>query len=138
MRFQVPQFTVIEDKIFGPLTFMQFIYMLGGAGAIIILYALLPLFLSIILGIPVAIFSLALAFYKVNNRPFINMVQNALTYATATKLYLWKKREPKPKAALTTEEKAKEEPIYTPKLTKGKLNDLAWSLDIKEKVTRNE
>ena len=32
MRFQVPQFIEIESKIFGPLTFKQFIYLAGGGG----------------------------------------------------------------------------------------------------------
>ncbi len=135
MRFQVPQFTEVEDKIFGPLTFKQFVYLIGGSGALILLYFLLPLFLVIILGIPIAAFSLALAFYKVNNQPFVKIVQNALVYFSSSKLFLWQKREPKKKIS-QPEEKAKESPLYTPKLTKGKLNDLAWSLDIKEKLGR--
>ncbi len=135
MRFQVPQFTEVEDKIFGPLTFKQFVYLIGGSGGLILLYFLLPLFLVIILGIPIAAFSLALAFYKVNNQPFVKIVQNALVYFSSSKLFLWQKREPKKKIS-QPEEKAKESPLYTPKLTKGKLNDLAWSLDIKEKLGR--
>lgn len=135
MRFQVPQFTEVEDKIFGPLTFKQFVYLVGGAGGLVLLYFLLPLFLAIIVGIPVAALALALAFYKVNNQPFIKIVQNALVYFSSSKLFLWQKREPKKKAE-QPEEKAKESPLYSPKLTKGKLNDLAWSLDIKEKLGR--
>ncbi len=141
MRFQVPQFTEIEDKIFGPFTFKQFVYLIGGAGGILILYSLLPLYLTIFFGIPVSLFSLALAFYKVNNKPFIKIVENAFRYFLSAKLYLWRKVEVKTSPAM---EKAPEKieaeraPIYAPKLTKNKLEDLAWSLDIKEKVTRNE
>jgi hypothetical protein len=29
MQFRVPQFIDIEDKLFGPLTFKQFIYLAG-------------------------------------------------------------------------------------------------------------
>ncbi len=65
MRFQVPQFIEIEDKIFGPLTFKQFIYLLGGGGAVFILYVFLPIYLMVFLAIPVALFALALAFYQV-------------------------------------------------------------------------
>ncbi len=137
MRFQVPQFTEIEDKIFGPFSFKQFIYLIGGVGAIVILYSFLPLFLTILFGIPVGLFSLALAFYKINNQPFIKTVENFLRYTTSSRLYLWQKQ---PYSAKTT--KSKEEKrntatdIYMPKLTKNKLGDLAWSLDIKEKVKR--
>ena len=59
MQFQVPQFIEVEDKIVGPLTFKQFIYLAGGGGVIAILYAFLPLFFVILLGIPVAAFALA-------------------------------------------------------------------------------
>ncbi|MDP3052283.1 MAG: PrgI family protein [bacterium] len=137
MRFQVPQFTEIEDKIFGPFTLKQFIYLIGGAGGVFILYALLPLYLMIPLAIPVGLFSMALAFYKVNNQPFIKVVENAFYYITSSKLYLWKKQEVKVKPA--EEEKPEEKrqtPLYMPKLTKTKLSDLAWSLDIKEKLSR--
>ncbi len=137
MRFQVPQFTEIEDTIFGPLTLKQFIYLIGGAGGVFILYALLPLYLMIPLAIPVGLFSMALAFYKVNNQPFIKVAENAFYYLTSSKLYLWRKQEVKVKPA--GEEKPEEKraaTLYMPKLTKTKLGDLAWSLDIKEKLTR--
>ena len=32
MMFSVPQFIDVEDKIIGPLTLKQFIYLAGGAG----------------------------------------------------------------------------------------------------------
>jgi len=137
MRFQVPQFTEIEDKIFGPLTLKQFIYLAGGAGALVILYGLLPLFLAILFGIPIALFVLALAFYKIHNQPFIKVVENALRYASSSRLYLWKKRETKAKPLrVAPEEKKEQAEEYIPKLTKRKLDDLAWSLDIKEKLER--
>jgi hypothetical protein len=138
MRFQVPQFIEIEDKIFGPLTFKQFVYLVGGGGGIFILYALLPLPLVVILGIPVALFSLALAFYKVNNQPFIKIAENAFRYITSSKLYLWKKKEAKaPVPTLQKAKQAKAPTVQAPKLTKSKLEDLAWSLDIKEKTSRD-
>ncbi|TSC61742.1 MAG: SsrA-binding protein, partial [Parcubacteria group bacterium Athens0416_74] len=32
MQFQVPQFIEVEDKIVGPLTFKQFVFIAGGLG----------------------------------------------------------------------------------------------------------
>lgn len=141
MRFQVPQFTEIEDKIFGPFTLKQFIYLAGGGGGVLLSYALLPLPLAILFGIPFALFALALAFYKVHNQPFIRVVENAFRYTASSRLYLWKKQEVKTKTLEAVEAGAGERKTvstYIPKLTKNKLSDLAWSLDIKEKVTRNE
>lgn len=132
MQFKVPQFLDIEDKIFGPFTFREFVYLVGGAGLCFVLYKLLGLFWGIIPIGAVACFSLALIFYKPNNKPFINMLESAFKYLTQGKLYIWKRR----KVSLTEKNKkimeAKSaEPVnYGPKLTGSKLRDLAWSLDV--------
>ena len=91
MNFQVPQFIEIEDKIFGPLTFKQFIYIAGSAGLAFICYAFLPLFIAFIPILIIVAFGLALAFYQVNERPFIFTIESFLRYLFASKLYIWKK-----------------------------------------------
>lgn len=129
MRFQVPQFIEVEDKIFGPLTFKQFIYLGGGIGLSVILFLLLPNFLAFVLSAPVVLFAAALAFYKVNNKPFINVVEAFFKYTITSKLYLWKKED---KAPTKTVESKPVEQVYVPRLSESKLKDLSWSLDIKE------
>jgi hypothetical protein len=131
MRFQIPQFIEVESKIFGPLTFKQFIYLAGGAGIIFIFYTTLPFWLMIIFAVPVASFSFTLAFYKVHSQPFIKVLENAFNYFVSCKVYIWKKQELKKEKAETKKEEVAQE-IYMPKLTKSKLKDLAWSLNIKE------
>ena len=42
MDYQVPQFIEVEDKLVGPLTFKQFVYLAGGAGICVILFVFLP------------------------------------------------------------------------------------------------
>jgi len=69
MQFKVPQFLDIEDKIFGPFTFKQFVYLAGGAGLCFTLFKLLGLFLELIPILAVAGLALALAFYRPNNKP---------------------------------------------------------------------
>jgi hypothetical protein len=134
MRFQVPQFIDIEDKIFGPLTIKQFVYIAGGAGLAFILFRAIPfVVISIPLMLLVIIFSLALAFYQVNNKPLLNMIQSAFGYAISSKLYLWKKSDKSPEKtpqAIVNQQT----PIYVPKLSQSKLHDLTWSLDIKESL----
>jgi len=96
MKFQVPQFIDMEDKIFGPLSFKEFIYVLGGVGISYILYRFIPItFLAFVCIIPVLSFSIALAFYKPNNKPFIDMVQSSIIFFFGQKQYLWKKQENK-------------------------------------------
>ncbi|QQG45937.1 MAG: PrgI family protein [Candidatus Niyogibacteria bacterium] len=131
-QFSVPQFIEVEDKIFGPLTLKQFIYLLGGVATVFIIYVFLPFFLTVLLGLPVAGLALALAFYKVHNQPFINVMANAVSYYTKSKLYIWKRSETKkPKAQKIS---APKQEFVLPKTTESKLKDLAWSLDVKEKI----
>ena len=131
MRFQVPQFIEIEDKLFGPLTFKQFIYLAGGIGFSVVLFLFLPKFLAIIMALPIMLFAAALAFYKVNDKPFANMVEAFVKYALTDKLYIWKKEPPSLKSSGEPREK-KIEQVYVPKLSESKLKELTWSLDIKE------
>jgi hypothetical protein len=131
-QFNVPQFIEVEDKIFGPLTLKQFIYLLGGGAAVFIIYVFGGTIAVILLGLPIAGFAAALAFYKINNQPFIKIAANALSHYSGSKLYIWQKRETKKPAG---PEISKEAPkLELPKITESKLKDLAWSLDVKEKV----
>lgn len=138
MRFQVPQFIEIESKIFGPLTFKQFVYLAGGAGIIFLFYIELPFFIAVMLAAPVGAFAIALAFYKVHNRPFIKVTESAFRYFMAPKIYIWKKEKIQPPTSIDkmTLRQAKNaaNPQYIPKFTKNKLKDLAWSLDIKHNI----
>lgn len=135
MRFQVPQFIEVEDKIFGPLTLRQFIYLAGGVGIIVILFVTLPRPVALIIGLPVGIFSAVLSFYKVNERPFIHMLESAFNYTVGNKLYLWKKQD-KPIEKRGSSE-TPEALMTAPKLSENRLKELAWSLDIKEHVSVN-
>lgn len=128
-EYQVPQFIEVEDKIFGPLSLKQFVYVAGGIGLCVIILLSLPFYIGILLALPVAVLSGGLAFYKINNKNLVDIIEAAVNFYTKERLYLWKK-----------EEKAAEEaPVAAPApereklvLTQGKLRDLAWSLDIKD------
>lgn len=134
MRFQVPQFVEVEDKIIGPFTLPQFIYLAGGVGFLVAMWLLLPLWLAVLIGGPVALLGAALAFYKVNDRPFISVLQSALEYGLKDKLYIWdKSRVQPPKTPDVDVLKQGEDPAkFVPAATSAKIKDLAWSLDVKE------
>lgn len=134
MRYQVPQFIEVEDKIFGPLTLKQFIYLAGGGGLCLTFFTLLPWYLTILLSIPVVAFALALAFYRYNGRPLLVALEHAFGYFVGYKLYLWKQRT---SAAGAASAPAAEVPqtLVVPKLTESRLKDLAWSLNIKDRAS---
>jgi len=136
MEYQVPQFIEVEDKIFGPFTLKQFIYVAGGVGLCAILILYFPLAIGIVLALPVAALTAALAFYKVNNKPFVEIMEAAFNYYIGDRLYLWKKEKPQqapaaPAAAASPEARAKLG------LSSSRLKDLAWSLDIKDQEPGN-
>jgi len=137
MRFQVPQFIEVEDKIFGPFTFKQMVYIAGSVGIAFVLWTFLPNFIAILIGVPIITFGFALAFYKVNRRPFINVVESAFAYAISSRLYIWKKGAKKIQKKETVE-KPKKGISYVPKLSESKLKDLSWSLDIQESIYSKE
>lgn len=131
-QYQVPQFIEVEDKIFGPLTLKQFIYLAGGGGMCLALFTLLPMWLFIILAVPVMGFSAAMAFYRINDRPFVEALEHATMYFFGTKLYLWKQRQAEVKKP---EESAAPAPAQqVPALSQSRLKDLSWSLNIKDRA----
>ena len=135
MKFQVPQFIEIEDKIFGPLTFKQFIYLTGAGGVVFVLWRIFPLFVAIIIAAPIIALAGALAFYKINKRPFVFILESAFKYMLRNRLYIWKSKDTdKIKEQKKKEEKTQKSSIYVPKLSTSKLKDIAWSLDIKESI----
>lgn len=139
MRFQVPQFIEVEDKIFGPLTLKQFIYLAGGGGLSFVVYVLLGnLALSLVPIIVIMAISVALAFYKVYNHfPLVSIAESAFKYWRGSKLYIWKK-EDKKKPADAIKETRNYASIMVPKISDSKLKDLSWSLDIKESIYSNK
>lgn len=133
MRYQVPQFIDVEDKVIGPLTVKQFTYLSGGAGMMFITYKYLPIYLSIPLLAIIGPLSLALAFYKINKKPFIDFLESAFVYYTKQNLYIWKKEQKKIVREESREQKGPTQ-VYVPRLSDSKLKELSWTLDINENL----
>ena len=134
MQYQVPQFIEIEDKIFGPFTLKQFIYLAGGGGVCLLCYTLFPWFIAIPVALPFVALALALAFYKVNDRPFIVTVEHAFMYFFSSKLYLWKQRQSEVVRPAELAENGRSTAVAVPTLSEGRLKDLSWSLNIKDRT----
>ncbi|MEX0912922.1 MAG: PrgI family protein, partial [Candidatus Paceibacterota bacterium] len=128
MRFEVPQFIEIEDKIFGPLTWKQFVYVAGGGGLTAVLFFFTPFIIFIILGIPVAAFTFLLSFYPVNNRPFASFLESATRYFKGTKLYLWRKNDGGVYGENTDTPST---PAYMPPSSSDRVTSLARRLEMK-------
>jgi len=89
----VPQFIETESKIVGPFTLTQFLYLAVGGVIIFLLQFALSLRYLIIAGIPIAVFFIALAFYKVDGIPFPKYLMMALSFASGPKKYVFGKED---------------------------------------------
>ncbi|MFT5359846.1 MAG: hypothetical protein ACI88L_000311 [Candidatus Paceibacteria bacterium] len=136
MRFKVPQFIDIEDKIFGPLTFKQFMYVAGGAGLIYISYVFFPTYLAIPFIIIFGGLGFSLAFVEINKKPFIYVMEAYIRYTLDSKIYLWRKVMKKGDAAEKEEVKSKDKASVSHKLTDNKLQELSWGLNIIEEAEK--
>lgn len=134
MRFEVPQFIEIEDKIFGPFTWRQFVYLLGGVGFALVLFIAAPLFIFILLGIPTAGVAVLLAFYPVNNRPFSIFLESVFTFYQSGNTYFWRKEQAtvyKGSAETVVEATNHPTPIATPAPSARGINNLSRQLELK-------
>jgi len=128
MRFEVPQFIEIEDKIFGPLTWKQFVYIAGGVGLAAVFFFFTPFIIFIILGIPVLAFSFLLSFYPINNRPFSIFLESAVKYLKGNKLYLWRKQD---KTVYGNNDLPSGTPSYLPPTTENNISSLSRRLEMR-------
>lgn len=132
MRFSVPQFIDVEDKIFGQLTLKQGIYVLGSVGISVAIFVKFGLIAAILFGAPFVFLAFLLAFVKIHGQPFINILYSATFYFLKHKLYLWRKTSKKK----VSEKKTETEVVSTTRpvsvgLSQSRLRELAWSLDTK-------
>lgn len=135
MQFQIPQYIEVEDKIIGPLSLKQFVYLAGAGGIAYVLFRKFPFLIALPLIAVVVGFALALAFYPKEKfgKPFVDIVQSALRYRLRTRLYTWKKIPPKviPNRDPGMHDGGPSAPfIPIPTISQGKLKDLSWNVDV--------
>ncbi len=138
-QFQVPQFITVEDRIIGPFTLKQFLYILGAAAIVLVTWFLFHVILFAIIGVPIAALFLAMAFMKINGQPFPTVFSNAMNYYLKPHLYLWQQGKEGPAAPAPTKFEGRKptSPLTDmPKLSESKLSELARSLDIKQRIER--
>lgn len=102
MQYQVPQFIDTEDKIAGPFTIRQFIYICITAGAIFALYFIFQSFIFIFFALLLGSAGVGLAFIKVNGQPLSKLALLSFSFYWNPQLYLWQPDKPElPKTAET-------------------------------------
>lgn len=141
MQFQVPQFIDVEDKIIGPFTMRQFLYLAGGIGLGYMTQRFIP-YVGLILGAGFVAFGAALAFYRPNKKPFADMIESAFNFFKNSRLYIWRHRDKKTEEIHLDLENFKSTKHHTEHLssptTTNKLSDLSWTMDVQSSVTEKQ
>jgi hypothetical protein len=134
MQYKVPQNVDIADKVIAGLTLRQFMFLMV-AGGIILMSNYIFIgglrFLFIPIAVLIGISGIALAFFKINDRPFeIFLISAAKNFINPTKRIWFKEINQEP---IKIAEKDNPQPKYTPKKTLGQqrsnLQNLATMVD---------
>jgi len=96
MAVKIPQNIEKEDKLVGPLTLRQFLYVLGGGSIVFVSYqaygqGYLFAHEAIIISFLFGGLALALAFLNINGRPFLVFLGNLVSFISSAKSRLWQK-----------------------------------------------
>lgn len=135
LQFQVPQFVDVEDKILGPLTAKQFLMFVM---AFLVIGALwttpLPKQVTIIIAVPIIVFTLLLAFYRVNGRSFVWFLYAVAHFFVTGKMFLWERRGEKRRVRIVSAEIARAagggEGVFAQRrVSQSRIQELARILD---------
>jgi hypothetical protein len=132
MQFQVPQFLDVEDKVIGPLTIKQFLYILGATGGAYAIWKIIPWkAASILPAFAFFVLGMMLAFFRYNNKPFVVLIESWFNYIVHDRLYVWNRREKTTTELDLSNFKTTHKGLNVPGASVGKLEDLAFQIDAK-------
>jgi hypothetical protein len=133
MMFNVPQFIDVEDKIAGPMTWKQLLWMICMGGTLLVVFNLFDSALFFITGIPIVLVFVAFAFYRPNGFPLTTFVFYMVMFLFRPKVAVWER----PSAARFPD-RVPEQPSTpvapeTKQIHREKLEELATILDSRGK-----
>lgn len=130
MRYRVPQNIDMEDRIVGPLTMLQFVYLMVGGMIIYLAYLLFTPTSFWIIAIPVGLFTLSLAFLKVQDQPFPKFLAATLLFLIRPKARVWAKESGEENVKIIKAPSTETKTIVTThKAEPAELTQLAQAID---------
>jgi hypothetical protein len=137
MQFQVPQNIMMEDRIVGPLTIIQFlIVVIGGGIAFFVLnQTSLPTIISRGGAGGIALLTVILAIGKFNDQPMYRFFKYILAYIFAPKTRVWHKNGGEVMLIKQSEHRKDESHLHAPKRVSSEdIAQLATVLDSRGRV----
>lgn len=129
MQYRVPQNIDMADKIVGPLTMIQFLYVAIGGSIVYLTLTKGGTFIFVVVGIPTGLLTLAMAFYKPQDQPFSHFILSLISYLFKPKDRVWIKGSAEEAVILPHKEKMAPKPLPKKKITKSELQKITEVLD---------
>ena len=104
MRYQVPQFVDIEDKIIGPFTLKQFITYVVAVMLLVPVYLASDLSLFITVALPTLGLAALFAHFKLHGKSLFTVISQAITFFTRGQLFIWRRTSTLKPLKITGEE----------------------------------
>jgi len=129
MKFNVPQFIDVEDKIFGPFTAKMLLWMFAAGAVIAVLWLVLDGAAFFIACVPVVLLFLVISFYRPNGQPFVTFIFSGVTFFFGPKVYIWRRKEQRRQISASKSIEEKTVKMEDKKITKEKLKQISKVLD---------
>ncbi len=133
MQFRVPQNIDLEDKLIGPLTLVQFLYLLvGGMTDYVLLQTVFPVYpiVFVVIALPVAVLACSFAFLKINDLPFPKFIKATILFLFSDKKRVWHKSTSLDDQIKLIEPKKKiEKKMLKTQIEKSEIEQMAQVLD---------
>lgn len=133
MQYAIPQFIDIEDKIVGPFTGKQTIYLMVGGGFMMLIFSFFDFIFFAFVFIIVVPITLAFAFWKPKGMTVARWIANIIGYYTSDHLYIWR-REPEGMKIEAIQKKVSKA-VSKKAVSKNRIRELAWLLDTSSSVS---
>lgn len=134
MQYKIPQNVDVEDKIFGPFSLRQFSWLVIGGFLVFVFYLTLAkvnFFLFLVASLPVSAVFGALAFWRINERPFELFIVSSAGALRRPRRRVWL-RIPQPESIVIAQQPLLAGgPVYKPGLheVRSQLEELTMVVD---------
>lgn len=139
MRFQVPQFVDIKDKIVGPFTLTQFMIYLVTGMILLPVYLMSEMGLFMTIALPIVGVAVAFAHVKINGKSLATVLVAGAKFYSENQLHMWYRRQKPTVLKIRDEEWERSISIQAPQLQgQTSLSAMARSLETTGNAVQSE
>lgn len=130
--FSVPQFIDVEDKVAGPLTWRQLLWMIGMGAALLVTFNTFDTSLFFVTAVPIVLVFVLFAFYRPNGFPLTTFIFHMILYLFRPKVSVWERPVRQQPVSKAEDRPAEKKDTGTKQIEQEKLRELARILDSRD------